>query len=164
MVTADESGKMVRVRIVTEAADIERCFEIRREVFIEEQGVPEAIEVDGLDDVCVQFLAETQSNPPRPVGTARLRITDDGQAKAQRVAVLRDYRGQGIGCRLMAAIEDHARAMGHGRITLGAQTSARSFYDRIGYLAFGEAFMEAGIEHVMMRKQLGDDPAGRSRI
>jgi predicted GNAT family N-acyltransferase len=127
------------------------CLGLRRQVFIDEQGVPEEEEVDGLDPLCAHFLAE---HGGRPVGTARLWETPDGRAKAQRVAVLRDWRGQGVGAALMAALEAEARARGHAAVVLGAQLEAVPFYERLGYAPYGEVFLDAGIAHRMMRRGL----------
>lgn len=127
------------------------CLQIRREVFIDEQRVPEADEVDGLDQACEHFMAFLDG---RPVGTARLRITDDGHAKAERVAVLKPHRGQGVGHALMTALEARARALGHRELVLSAQVEAIPFYLARGYQAHGPEFMDAGIPHRKMRLHL----------
>ena len=127
------------------------CLELRRVVFIDEQGVPADEEVDGLDPLCTHFLAW---NDDRPVGTARLWLTPDGRAKAQRVAVLAATRGQGVGAALMAALEEEALRLGHAAVVLGAQLTAVPFYLRLGYLEQGEVFLDAGIPHRMMRRGL----------
>ncbi len=149
---ADRSAAGVHVRQVTTPQEMERCLAIRRRVFIEEQKVPEHLELDALDGECTHFLAMTADG--EAIGTARLRVTEDGRAKAQRVAVSKEHRGRGVGALLMRALEDRARSMGLREVILGAQLSARSFYLGLGYVPFGEEFPEAGIRHVMMRKKL----------
>ena len=114
---------------------------IRRTVFVEEQGVPEAEEWDGQDDSSRHFIAEDASGTT--VGTARL--MPSGQIG--RMAVLKHLRGSGIGARLLAAAVDAARQGGYPSIFLHAQTQAAGFYERAGFRAIGEPFMEAGIEH-----------------
>ncbi len=127
------------------------CRQIRREVFIEEQRVPEADEVDGLDEACEHFLAFLDG---QPVGTARLRITDEGHAKAERVAVLKAHRGQGVGHALMSTLEARVRALGHPEVVLSAQVEAIPFYRARGYQAHGPEFMDAGIPHRKMHLHL----------
>ena len=117
---------------------------VRRTVFVEEQGVPEAEEWDGQDNASRHFIAEDSTG--RAVGTARL--MPSGQIG--RMAVLKHVRGTGIGARLLAAAVDAACQGGYGRIFLHSQTQAAGFYERAGFRPAGEAFMEAGIEHRLM--------------
>lgn len=140
------------VRRVADAESLAQCREIRRIVFVLEQSVAEDEEWDGLDDQCTHFVAELDGGP---VGCARLLVTADGRAKAQRVAVLREHRRRGIGAALMAALEAEAARGSHAEVILGAQLQALAFYERLGYRAYGEEFMDAGIPHRMMRKPLG---------
>jgi predicted GNAT family N-acyltransferase len=138
------------------AADRTACLALRREVFIDEQRVPEDLELDGEDDACSHFLAVADDGAP--AGTARLRIVGD-KAKAQRVAVRRAWRRQGVGAALMGALEDEARARGARTITLSSQTHAIPFYERLGYVAHGDLYDDAGIPHRDMTKPL--QPATR---
>lgn len=131
------------------SGEIATCQAIRHEVFVLGQGVPEAIEVDGLDAQCVHFLAWERREP---VGTARLRITREGEAKAERVAVRPDYQGRGVGTALMAALEAEARSMGYREIVLTAQVQVIPFYEMLGYVPEGRVFIEAAIRHRKMRK------------
>ncbi len=126
------------------------CQSLRRSVFVLEQGVPEELEVDGRDGQCTHFAARSAGEL---IGTARMRIVD-GAAKAERVAVARSHRGQGVGAALMHALEDHARAAGFVEVWLASQVSALRFYRLLGYRARGGPFLEAGIEHVSMYKPL----------
>lgn len=142
------------VGVVESPEDMEACLQIRRVVFIAEQNVPEAEELDGLDALCTHFLARAAGVP---VGTARLRMADDGRAKAQRVAVLKEWRGLGLGQALMAAVEAAARERGATEVVLAAQVSAIPFYERIAYAAWGDEFMDAGIPHRWMKRAL-DSP------
>ncbi|MFB6073956.1 MAG: GNAT family N-acetyltransferase [Haloarculaceae archaeon] len=138
----------ITVRRVT---DLEAALEIRRTVFVEEQGVPASLEVDGKDDEAVHFIA---TGDDEPVGTARLREPDPGVAKAERVAVLPPRRGEGIGRQLMGALEDAARERGCDRVTLHAQTDVEGFYHELGYETTSDVFEEAGIPHVEMERPL----------
>lgn len=114
--------------------------EIRRQVFIDEQNVPQDEEWDGLDTECLHFLAMLDG---QPVGTARL-LPD---AHIGRVAVLANARGTGIGVVLMQAAIEAARQAGHPRVVLSAQVHALAFYERLGFIAHGDEFMDAGIPH-----------------
>lgn len=146
----------MHVRRAMNSEDMAACLRIRRLVFIDEQGVPEAEDLDGLDPVCRHFLAlpETASPATGAFGTARILLLDDGTAKAQRVAVLKEMRRHGAGEALMQALEGEAAREGRGVMILGAQLSALPFYTEIGYEAYGEVFIDAGIEHRMMRKSI----------
>ncbi|MDI5933926.1 GNAT family N-acetyltransferase [Halomonas kalidii] len=121
--------------------------EIRRAVFIEEQQVPLEEEWDGRDPDCRHFLAIADG---RPVGTARL-LPD---AHIGRVAVLAEARGLGIGAALMRAAIEAARRHGHPTVALAAQTHALAFYENLGFQAFGDEFLDAGIPHRNMQLPL----------
>lgn len=126
------------------ASRAEACIAIRRRVFIEEQDVPEEIEIDGLDPACRHFLAYAAGDP---VATGRLKTIPEG-VKIQRVAVLETARGAGIGRRLMEAM---MAAAPMGWIVLDAQTQALAFYEGLGFVAEGPEFLDAGIPHRRMR-------------
>jgi len=141
----------LRVRVVRWQGSAEVLQAIRCRVFIEEQNVPPELEQDGLDDDCLHVLAEDAEG--RPIGTGRLR-GDGGIAYIQRMAVLREQRGRGVGAAMLQALTDAARAQGVRELQLHAQISARAFYERAGWQAHGEVYLEAGIPHVDMRKLL----------
>ncbi len=130
--------------------DLETCLAIRRKVFIEEQGVSEAEEVDGRDGEAVHFLAEVDG---KAIGTARVLLSDTA-GKIGRVAVLRPMRGTGAGQALIAAAVAEIRARGCQEAVLGAQVSAIGFYERLGFVARGSEFMDAGIPHREMATAL----------
>tara|TARA_R110000796_G_scaffold249183_1_gene376703 strand:- start:554 stop:979 length:426 start_codon:yes stop_codon:yes gene_type:complete len=121
--------------------------EIRRKVFIDEQNVPQDEEWDGLDPACLHFLAMLDG---QPVGTARL-LPD---AHIGRVAVLDNARGTGIGVLLMQAAIEAARQAGHLQVVLSAQVHALAFYERLGFIAHGDEFLDAGIPHREMTLSL----------
>jgi predicted GNAT family N-acyltransferase len=146
-----------RVELVTDEDALDAAIAVRRDVFVEGQGVPEDRELDGRDDEATHFLAR---DGDAVVGTARLREYDDGEgdeprtAKVERVAVRDARRGEGWGARIMAAVEDHAREQGYERVYLHAQVPVVAFYERLGYEAHGEEFEDAGIPHREMTKGL----------
>ena len=145
-------GKVEVVRV----SDIHRgdYLAIRRRVFIEEQGVPEPLELDGREGEATAWLAQCAG---RPVGTARARRVD-GAIKAERVAVLHAFRRRGIGDKLMRVLESWAFEQGVDRVVLNAQESAISFYKTMGYEITGAAFTEAGIPHRSMAKRRAPNP------
>ncbi|MBI1283570.1 MAG: GNAT family N-acetyltransferase [Thiobacillus sp.] len=130
------------------ARDAERLAAVRRAVFIDEQGVPEALEWDEHDALALHFLATTLDGSP--IGCARL--LPDGHVG--RMAVLPAWRGHGVGRSLLAAVLNAARARGHAELRLSAQTHAADFYLQAGFVAHGAEYEEAGIPHVAMRKRL----------
>ena len=130
--------------------DLGECLIIRRRVFVEGQGVSEQAEIDGRDPECAHFLARVEETP---VGTARLRETG-GLAKAERVAVLESERSRGVGRALMGFLEAEAQARGLGEVLLHAQVPVIPFYQKLGYAAEGDVFLEDDIPHRMMRKKL----------
>ena len=128
--------------------DAARLGAVRRAVFIDEQGVPEALDWDEYDAVSAHWLAIAGNG--KPIGCARL--LPDGHIG--RMAVLPDWRGRGIGRGLLAAILRTAQARGYRTLRLSAQTHAAGFYARAGFAALGPEYEEAGIPHVAMQKIL----------
>ena len=124
--------------------DIATCRALRRTVFIEEQGVSEADEIDALDGQAIHLLATLDGVP---VGSARL-LPMGAIGKVGRVCVLAEVRGTGLGAALMRAAVDHYRSLpGIEKVKLGAQTHALGFYERLGFDAVGPEYMDAGIPH-----------------
>lgn len=121
---------------------------VRRTVFIDEQHVPEALEWDDNDEKSRHVLA--LSIHGEPIGTGRL--LPDGHIG--RMAVLREWRGKGVGSTILRALLDLARQDGLHTIRLNAQTHALAFYARHGFSVGGDVFMGAGIPHLEMRLQL----------
>lgn len=131
--------------------DLATCHALRRIVFIEEQSVPEAEELDGRDAGALHLLARLDGVP---VGCARLLIEGE-TGKIGRVCVLQDYRGQGIGAALIrAALELLRDQPGVRRAKLGAQLHALAFYERLGFQAEGPDYLDAGIAHRDMARAL----------
>jgi len=144
----------IEVRRVAGDASLADAHAVRRAVFVEDQGVPEDVEMDGLDPEAWHLVAYAGTEP---VGTARLREPDPGVAKVERVAVREAYRSQGLGRRLVHDLEDLARREGMDEATLHAQTTVEEFYESLGYETVSDVFDEADIPHVEMRKALVRD-------
>lgn len=136
----------------TASEDRARAYALRHHVFVEEQGVPAALERDAQDDGADHVLAVDAAGP---VATGRLVRVDAATGKVGRMAVRRDARGRGAGAAVLAELERIAGERGLATVVLHAQVSAESFYLRHGYAAEGPRFEEAGIEHVCMTKRLG---------
>ncbi|MDO5705121.1 MAG: GNAT family N-acetyltransferase [Paracoccus sp. (in: a-proteobacteria)] len=136
---------------ITVTDDLTACHALRRKVFIEEQGVSEAEEMDDLDGQAVHLLA---FDGDVPVGTARVLASGD-TGKIGRVCVLAQARGTGLGAALIRAALDVLRDMpGITRAKLGAQTHALGFYEKLGFAAYGPIYDDAGIPHRDMMREL----------
>lgn len=121
---------------------------LRREVFIKEQGVPEELEWDGLDEEALHLIAEDDTG--QTIATARM--LSDGHIG--RVAVEKSWRGVGVGNRLMHQLLELARLQGYRQLFLDAQVDAIEFYRKLGFTARGEVFLDAGIPHRHMFLEL----------
>lgn len=126
-----------------------RAMLIRELVFVHEQGVPMEIELDEFDSLSEHAIAISRAG--EVVGTGRL--LPDGHIG--RMAVLKAWRGKGVGALLLAALVRRAIERGFGAVMLNAQIHAKAFYEKAGFTVQGEPFMEAGIPHVSMRRVLG---------
>lgn len=122
--------------------------EIREQVFVKEQNVPLALELDEHDERCYHLLAIDQHGSA--VGTARL--LQDGHIG--RMAVLAQHRGKGIGSLLLNHLIKMAKTKGMVCVFLNAQTQAIGFYEKHHFHVVGEEFTDAGIPHVRMQRQL----------
>lgn len=120
---------------------------IRFAVFVEEQGVPREIELDAMDAQCVHAVAFEGNEA---VGTGRL--LPDGHIG--RMAVLKKWRGHGVGGRILSALMETARERGHREVILSAQVHAVAFYRAFGFVEEGARYIEAGIPHRDMRRRL----------
>jgi predicted GNAT family N-acyltransferase len=121
---------------------------VRDTVFVREQNVPEELERDALDPLCVHVLARALDGTP--IGTGRL----TPEHRIGRMAVLPEWRGKGVGDAILLALVDEAQQRGWREVALNAQVSAIEFYRRHGFVGDGERFWEAGIEHQAMRRTL----------
>lgn len=135
----------VSIRRAESGADRDACYLIRMAVFVEEQKVPPWEEMDSYDEDAAHYLAEEDG---RAVGTARL-VDKGSTGKIGRVAVLADCRGKGVGRQLMKRVLEDA-LQHHDEANLDAQLQVIPFYESFGFVAEGEIFLDAGIEHRRM--------------
>ncbi len=137
--------------ITVSMADWERdqdsLMHIRNKVFVEEQRVPMDEEIDGYDPHCVHVMAMVDD---KVVGTARLLPNQ----YIGRMCVLAEYRGLGVGGLMLSFLLEHARAQQFPSIMLNAQLTALPFYQKYGFEADSEVFIEAGIDHKHMTLKL----------
>lgn len=163
--SAEEFERVVapgfRIVTIETAEQLAEAITVRRAVFVEEQQVPEDEEIDGYDadpaapgmnERVVHVLGRLDG---RPAATARLLLDHAGEPPhgyphIGRVAVLAELRGRHYGEQIMEALHAEARRRGHDGITLAAQEHALPFYERLGYVARGGLFLDAGIEHRWM--------------
>lgn len=142
---------LLDIRFTQNNKDMLSCLDLRRTVFIEEQNVPENEEVDGDDPDCDHILLTVSDIP---VGAARLKYYNDF-IKVQRVCVLKNYRGQGIGSKIINFIIRHVEKNDiRSSVRLGSQIHALEFYKGLGFIEFGEEYLDAGILHKDMEFQI----------
>jgi predicted GNAT family N-acyltransferase len=164
--------------------DLAAALDLRWRVFVEEQRVPPGVERDDLDAGAVHVLAsaagpihvpasaieiddttginvsngtngtnETDEKGKMTVGVGRL-VRDGAEGRISRIAVLPEWRRRGVASQIIAALEAEAARMGLTHVSLHAQTYVRKLYEKRGYEVSGPPFIEAGIDHVPMRKKL----------
>lgn len=141
----------LRAEVTGDPALLAAAAELRREVFVDEQGVDPAIERDGADPTAVHVVAVEESGSV--VGTGRLVDAGD-HARLGRIAVRRDRRGRGIGAAVVRALEDSAACAGLPLIRLHAQAPVVQFYRILQYDEDGPPDVEAGLAHQWMRRHL----------
>ncbi|WP_449443498.1 GNAT family N-acetyltransferase [Ureibacillus acetophenoni] len=140
-------------QLITSNEDLETAFSIRKEVFVKEQGVPlsdEFDQFDHLDSTCKHILVFYNG---QPVGTGRLRIVEE-YGKLERICVLQEFRQFGLGKNIVQSLEEIAKTQGVSKVKLHGQKHAEGFYQKLGYQTASDIFMEDGIPHILMTKEL----------
>jgi predicted GNAT family N-acyltransferase len=137
-----------RVEPADWTTDYDALRAVRDPVFVDEQNVPIEDEIDAQDPLSKHVIARDAENTP--IGTGRL----SPERLIGRMAVIREWRGRGVGEALLAALLDQARALGYPAVELHAQSHAIAFYEKFGFAVYGEEFDECGILHRMMRIEL----------
>lgn len=141
------------VKTVTQQSELESAFQIRTEIFIKEQNVPDSDEFDQFDilsDACIHVLAYYDG---KPVGTGRVRFVNN-TAKLERICILKSYRKYKLGTAIVQHLEAVAKENGVASFILHGQTHAESFYTRLGYQPSSDVFIEDGIPHIEMKKRI----------
>ena len=143
-------AEVIVKQAITEA-EMAALRALRMAVFIEEQGVPEELEIDALDALAYHAVACVDD---AIIGTGRLLVLPGGDALIGRMAVQIDVRRIGVGGHVLQFLEAAAVKLGVSEVIVHAQTYVSEFYSRAGYNTEGEPFDEAGIQHIIMRKSL----------
>lgn len=138
---------------ITENHDLKMAFEIRKNVFVNEQGVPLEDEFDQFDSLNGSSEHILAYYDDKPVGTGRIRWVDD-LGKLERICILEPYRKFGLGKVIIKALEIIAEEKGITKVKLHGQTHAEGFYHKLGYQTSSNMFMEDGIPHILMTKEL----------
>ena len=141
----------ITVKLVETEAELEGAVNVRMRVFVVEQQIPPEEEMDAADATATHAIALYQGHI---IGTGRLLYLDNGGAQIGRMAVDRQYRRQGVGGRILALLEEKARAQGVSSCLVHAQEYVKAFYAGSGYVEHGDLFLEADISHIEMRKEL----------
>jgi len=151
--TLEKSGRpTVDVVKILSQADLQQAMKIRCEVFVLEQNVPAEEEIDEFENQSVHFLAFLNNIP---CGVARWRFTEKG-IKLERFAVIKKYRGVGVGGSLVEAVLKDVYSSSetkHKQLYLSAQLVAVNFYSKFGFVKTGHIFQECKIDHIKMVKE-----------
>jgi predicted GNAT family N-acyltransferase len=141
---------VTEVRPARGQSEIDAALALRYEVFCIEQGVSLEEERDGLDGEALHLVVLDDGEV---VGTCRLLLVGS-EVKLGRMAVAASHRGRGLAAELLVEADARSRELRAERIALAAQLTAQALYERAGYAPYGDVFLDAGIEHVMMGKAL----------
>ena len=131
----------------TDDKTINIAFKIRKEIFINEQNIPKNLEIDGSDKYAKNMILTIDN---KPIGTGRL-IEIDNKMYIGRIAILKEHRKKGYATKIINFLLDEAKNMGYNEVFIHSQLHAKEFYEKIGFKAFGEEFLEANIPHINMK-------------
>ena len=144
----------VQIHMVKNQQDLDQCFAIRRAVFIEEDGIPPEEEYDAHDRLggdCDHFLVMLDG---MAAGTLRCLHLDSHTVQIQRVCVLRRFRKLGLGRQALEYVHAFYRGTQVRRFEMNAKCVARAFYEKLGYTAYGEVFLDADMPHIAMYREI----------
>jgi predicted GNAT family N-acyltransferase len=138
-------------KLVTGGVELQEAFEVRRQVFVREQSISEALVFDGHDREALHTVVK---DGQRVIGSARVQFLTDNQAKLERMAILKDYRRKGIGKEMLLFLDTVWKDKQVQQVIIHAQLEVVPFYKLCGFDELGSPFQEAGIKHIKMRKQV----------
>ncbi|MFD1040693.1 GNAT family N-acetyltransferase [Virgibacillus byunsanensis] len=138
------------IKIIQTNEEREQAYQVRTVVFVEEQKVPPEEEVDQHEEEAIHFVGYEDG---KPIAASRLRLVES-YGKLERICVMKEHRGKSYGSQIIQAMEDEISKNGYKKAKLNAQTHAEDFYQHLGYETISGEFMDAGIPHVTMVKQL----------
>jgi predicted GNAT family N-acyltransferase len=138
-------------KLVTGDIELYEAFEVRRQVFVREQGIPEELVSDGHDGEALHVVVK---DGKQVIGSARVQFLADNQAKLERMAVLKRYRRKGIGREMLLFLDTVWKDKQVRQVIIHAQLEVVPFYKLCDFDELGLPFQEAGIKHIKMRKQI----------
>jgi predicted GNAT family N-acyltransferase len=138
-------------KLVTGEVELQEAFEVRRQVFVREQDIPEKLVFDGHDGEALHVVVK---DGKRVIGSARIQFLSNNQAKLERMAILKRYRRKGIGRKMLLFLDAVWKDKQVQQVIIHAQLEVVPFYKLCGFDELGLPFREAGIKHIKMRKQL----------
>lgn len=138
-------------KLVTDNGELQEAFEVRKQVFVHEQGIPEGLVFDGYDKEALHVVVK---NEEEVIGSARVRFLANSQAKLERMAILKHYRRKGIGREMLRFLDSVLKDRHVPEITIHAQLEVAPFYELCGFKGVGLPFQEAGIKHIKMHKTI----------
>ena len=143
---------MLEIKVIETNEDFKKALNIRRNVFINEMGVPEIIEIDNFDALNSQCKHILVLYNGQVIGTARCNLISDTELKIQRFCFLPEYRKSGFGKKLLDFIETEFSKEGYNYFFLEAKFSVHEFYEKCGYKKVSDIFIEANLPHIKMEK------------
>jgi predicted GNAT family N-acyltransferase len=138
-------------KLLTSANEYKSAFEVRRQVFVDEQGISEYLVFDGHDEEALQMVVK---DGERVIGIARLQFPADNQVKLERMALLKPFCNKGIGKRMVSFLNEELRNRQVEQVVLHAQYEVVAFYKSCGFTETGSPFWEAGLNHMRMQQRL----------
>lgn len=138
-------------KLVTGDDELQEAFEVRKQVFVREQGISEDLVFDGHDREALHIMVK---DGERVIGSARVRLLADNQAKLERMAILNHYRRKGIGREMLLFLDAVWKDKQVQQVIIHAQLEVVPFYKLYGFDEFGLPFREAGIKHIEMHKRV----------
>ncbi|MDQ0215636.1 putative GNAT family N-acyltransferase [Oikeobacillus pervagus] len=140
----------MNIIIAKKQEELQQVFNVRKTVFVQEQNVSLEEEIDEFEHSAIHFLLKEEE---QALGAGRFRILN-GIGKVERICVLKELRGKGAGKKIMQAIEQYAKNQSIPLLKLNAQMHAIPFYENLGYRVVSEEFLDAGIPHKTMIKEI----------
>lgn len=140
---------MITVKFHKGKSNFEDAYSVREAVFILEQGFQN--EVDEIDDTCIHCVIYDEG---KPIACGRFFSEKENEVTIGRIAVLKEYRLMHLGSQVMKSIEEKATDLGYVKASLSAQCTAQKFYEKLGYVASGDIYMDEHCPHIHMEKKL----------
>ena len=138
-------------KLVESDNELKEAFQVRKRVFVEEQGISEDLELDGYDSKALHMVVQYGD---RIIGTARVLFPGPDVAKIERMAILKTFRRKGIGSKIILFLNRRLKIKKISKVIVHSQCSAVPFYKSCGFIESGLPFNEAGITHIKMEMQL----------